>query len=268
MGLVAKADGPGYRVQAVGRDSVADSVERRTMDGAPVRLCPPSSWARIYDDVEREIVARIAFAAWRINEAAMARDYGVSRTETRKVLGRFQQQGLIRKDERSRWYAPALTPRHVGELYELRWTLESVALEKAARSVPAEFLVRMRANLERAQAEGDQVSGPTLDALETEMHVTLLGYCDNPTLMQTITLQQSLLIAHRFLYRWTRRLFDKEPFLPEHLEVVEALERGRPGAAAERLQQHLQVSRDRALHRIAAINARAEPDPLSYLDRM
>lgn len=278
-GLVSKVDGHGYRVRTPrsadapvpagtgGSDQPAGALGPAP-SGAPVRLSPPSSWARIYDDVESEIVARIAFATWRINEAAMARHYGVSRTVTREVLGRLQQQGLIRKDHRSRWYAPALTPQHVGELYELRWMLEPVALEKAAPSVPADFLARMRTNLESAQAQGDTVSGPTLDALETEMHVTLLDYCDNHTLMQTITLQQSLLIAHRFLYRWTQRLFDREPFLPEHLQVVDALEQGAPETAAKRLEAHLRVSRERALRRIDAINEQAEPESLSYLQRL
>ncbi|MBK1698883.1 GntR family transcriptional regulator [Rhodovibrio salinarum] len=278
-GFVAKADGRGYVVLSIedaGRAPADPGVVQTartpsdaaaTADGT-TRLAPPSSWARIYDDVEREIVARIAFASWRVNEAAMARHYRVSRTVTREVLGRLQQQGLIRKDGRSRWYAPALTPKHVGELYEVRGLLEPVALVKAAPFVPADFLASMRAHLEHAQTHANAVTGATLDALETEMHVQLLGYCDNPTLMQAIDLQQSLLIAHRFLYRQTSRLFEGEPFLPEHLEIVDRLERGRPDAAAEQLEHHLRVSRDRALHRIDAINQQYEPDGLSYLDRL
>src|SRR3546814_16948387 len=61
---------------------------------------------------------------------------------------------------------------------------------------------------------------------------------------------QSLLIAHRFLYRWTPRLFETEPFLPEHREIVERLEGGRVKAAAAALEVHLRVSRDRAIARI------------------
>ena len=100
------------------------------------------------------------------------------------------------------------------------------------------------------------------------MHVALLGHCGNKTLMQAIALQQSLLIAHRFLYRWTPRLFDTEPFLPEHREIIERLEQGKTKAAAKSLERHLRVSRDRAISRIDAIRREMTPEELPYLERL
>src|SRR3546814_15513753 len=104
-------------------------------------------------------------------------------------------------------------------------------------------------------ANAQTLGGATLDSLEDELHVALLGHCGNRTLMQAITLHQSLLIAHRFLYRWTPRLFETEPFLPEHREIVERLEDGRVKAAAAALEAHLRVSRDRAIARIEVRSA-------------
>jgi DNA-binding GntR family transcriptional regulator len=186
----------------------------------------------------------------------------------RDVIGRLQQRGVIRKDERARWYAPALSPEHIDELYELRWLLEPAALVKAAPNLPSGLLTRLRASLENAAAHAREIGGDTLDRLEQELHVELLGHCGNRALMQAIALQQSLLIAHRFLYRWTPRLFDTEPFLPEHLAVVERLEAGRPQAAAEALKRHLKVSRARAAARVAAVVEQVNPEPLSYLERL
>ncbi len=198
----------------------------------------------------------------------LARHYAVSRTVARDVLGRLQQRGLVRKDDRSRWHAPALTPRHVGELYELRWVLEPLALAKAAPNVPAPYLGQVRRSLEDALAHADSIGGETLDRLEEDLHITLLGYSDNPSLMQAITLPQSLLIAHRFLYRWTARLFEREPFLGEHLDVVARLERGRVAEAAQALERHLKVSRERAIARIDLVARAFNPDALPYLDRV
>ena len=96
----------------------------------------------------------------------------------------------------------------------------------------------------------------TLDRLEHDLHVTLLGYCRNRALVQAITAPQSLIVAHRFLYRWTSRLFASEPFLPEHLEVVERLEAGCVADAAKALEAHLRVSRDRAMARVNLIARR------------
>lgn len=268
-GLVEKAEGRGYRVAglvAAGRRRGARAAAASADD---LRLSSLPSWQRIYGQVEEQIIARIAFAAWRVNEAELARHHGVSRTVARDVVGRLQQCGLLRKDESARWYAPALSPGHIGEVYELRAILEPVALAQAAPAVPRAFLAEMRRHLERAIADARATGGETLDALEKELHVALLGHCGNRTLLQAIGLHQSLLIAHRFLYRWTTpQLFETEPFLPEHLEIVERLEAGRAEQAAEALRRHLQVSRERAIARVDAIVRHHDPEELPYLTRL
>jgi DNA-binding GntR family transcriptional regulator len=265
-GLVAKARGRGYTVRPVAhRTWVVPTTAVASRED--VRLISSSSWERIYGEVEGEIMARASFASWRVNEAELARHYRVSRTVARDVIARLQQRGVVRKDDRSRWHAPALTPDHVGELYELRAILEPVALVKATPNLPPGFVSLMRAHLENAIANAREIDGSTLDELEQEMHVALLGRCGNRTLMQTITLAQSLLIAHRFLYRWTPRLFESEPFLPEHLEIVDRLERGETGEAAWALETHLRVSRDRAIARIEVVARELDPDDLPYLER-
>src|SRR5690606_35995874 len=105
----------------------------------------------------------------------------------------------------------------IEELYEVRWLLEPTALIKAAPNVSPAFLAFMRSELEEAIDNAATIGGDVLDTLENQLHVRLLGHCRNETLMQAITLHQSLLVAHHFLYRWTPKLFASEPFLPEHL---------------------------------------------------
>jgi DNA-binding GntR family transcriptional regulator len=264
-GRIVKSPGRGY---AVPGDEDRKAVRATSGPDEDLRLVSLSSWERIYGEVEDEIIGRISFASWRVNEAELARHYGVSRTVARDVVARLQQRGMVRKDERSRWFAPALSPEHVSELYELRSILEPVALKKAAPLIAPGFLARMRANLESAMEHADEIEGPMLDRLEKEMHVDLLGHCRNQTLMQAMALPQSLLIAHRFLYRWTPRLFESEPFLPEHVEIVDHLEAGRIEAATEALRRHLLVSRDRALARVAVIVRTFRCEELSYLERI
>jgi DNA-binding GntR family transcriptional regulator len=269
-GLIARSEAGGFvvvggRRRHQGRRSGCDAVPLEARD---VKLVSQPSWERIYGAVESEIIARISFASWRVNEAELARHYRVSRTVARDVLSRLQQSGVVQKDDRSRWFAPALSAEHVGELYELRWTLEPVALAKAAPNLPPEVLARLRRSLDDAIAHAHEVGGETLDRLERDLHVTLLGYCGNRALVQAITYPQSLIVAHRFLYRWTSRLFPTEPFLPEHLEVIECLQAGRIADAAKALEAHLRVSPERLMARVAAIAIGPQPESLPYLDRL
>lgn len=266
-GLIERTKPHGFVVKSGGRRKAAANADGILDADTGHKLVSLPSWERIYGEVESEIIARISFATWRVNEAELARYYQVSRTVARDVIGRLQQRGVVRKDDRSRWFAPALTPRHVGELYELRWLLEPVALAKAVPNIPQEVLTQVLHNLDEAISMPEP-PGATLDSLERDLHVTLLGYCDHSTLMQAITQAQSLLIAHRFLYRWTSRLFATEPFLPEHLEVVERLLARQPEAAARALETHLRDSQERAIARIDVISRGTQPDPLSYLERI
>jgi DNA-binding GntR family transcriptional regulator len=129
-------------------------------------------------------------------------------------------------------------------------------------------LARVHRNLTEAIAHAHEIGGDTLDQLEHDLHVTLLSYCGNRALVQAMTYPQSLLIAHTFLYRWTSLLFATEPFLPEHLEVIERLQAGRIADAAKTLEAHLRVSRDRAMGRVNVIATGPQPEPLPYLDRL
>ncbi|WP_210317581.1 GntR family transcriptional regulator [Salinarimonas ramus] len=264
-GLLDKAEGRGYRVRA-GSIHAAKQPLRRPPSVEPLRSV--ASWERIYDEVESEIVARTLVAQWRIVESDLARHYGVSRTVARDVVGRLQQAGIVRKGERARWIAPALSARHVGELYEVRAILEPEALRRAFARAPEALLARMEDRLADALAAPERLTGADLDALEDEMHVQLLGHCGNEALLQAIRLHQSLLIAHRFLYRRTLAMYEVEPFLPEHREIVGHLRAGRVEEAAASLRAHLTVSRARAMARIARIREAFDPPDLPYLERL
>jgi DNA-binding GntR family transcriptional regulator len=271
-GLLEKSDSHGYLVRGTphpqpAAESGFPAAAAQSATGAP-RLQAHSTWEKIYGEVEREIVARIAFASWRVNEARLARAYGVSRTVTRDVIGRLQQHGLLCKDDSARWIAPALTPDHVRDLYELRWVLEPVALEKAVPRLPRNFLRGLRDRLEDAIDNATVVPSTTLDSLEEDIHVDLLGYCGSESMMRAITLPQSLLVAHRFLYRETPDLFGTEPFLPEHMEIVSCLERQDAPAAAKALELHLRIACDRAIARVDVIRQAATPQELPYLEQL
>jgi DNA-binding GntR family transcriptional regulator len=231
-------------------------------------LTSEASWERILIDVEAKVVARMSFGSWRLIESELARHYGVSRTVAREVLARLQQRGIVKKDARSHWYVPGLGSDYMAELYELRWTLEPVALKKAATALPVGLASLCLANIDRAIAHADTLDGPALDALETELHVQILGYCGNTTLTEALRLYQSLLIAHSFLYRTAPRVFASEPFLPEHRAVLEPLAAGHPDAAANALERHLRVSLDRAITRVGLVKPLIVLDDLSFLVQM
>ena len=262
QGLVARRSSGRYEV-------VADGIAGATASPfAPVRLTPRTSWEALYPEIEMEIVARTSLGSWRVNEAMLARHTGVSRTVARDVVGRLQNRGIIQKDDSGRWFAPALTGHHIDQLFELRWLLEPVAMEKALPHLPPGLLPAMRAELEVAMAPGAHRDSALLDYLEQRLHVEMLGHCGNDALIRAIQLPQSLLIAHHMLYQLTLELFGTEPFLAEHLEIVSRLQTGDIEGAKAALVMHLRISRRRAMLRIEAVQEMIQPAPLPYLERI
>ncbi|NNU60551.1 GntR family transcriptional regulator [Ochrobactrum soli] len=269
-GLIRKAEGRGYAIaeEAANRSrqsgsSNGDPLVRKSADS---RMQFMPSWQLIYTEIESEIFARTSLADWRVNALALAKHYGVSRTVAQDVMARLQQRGVIQKDERGRWFAPALTDKHIHDLFELRWVLEPLALEKALPRLPEGFLARVRRNLDEA-VTAPLVAGETLDRLEQELHVELLGHCDSASLLEAVRLPQTLLVAHHFLYQWTSGLFASEPFLPEHLEIVMCLQSDNLAGAQRALVNHLQISHERAMLRINTLASTIRPRELPYLER-
>lgn len=231
----------------------------------PAKVSATASWEGIYRDVSRKAVARAAFGSWRITETELAAHYGVSRTVAREVLGRLDHIGIIRKDSRSRWYLPALTPQRVGELYEMRRVLEPIALRKAAASVPRAMLAAMRAELESAGERPELTPAEAFDRMERQLHVDLLSYADHTTLLETLQHYHALLVANAYLYESTRGPAGPDPFIEEHLAVVRALDAGRVEQAADALEKHLEVASGRVLRRIGSVVDTGHLEPLRYL---
>ncbi|WJH37839.1 GntR family transcriptional regulator (plasmid) [Aliirhizobium terrae] len=271
MGLVRKREGRGYSI-VTGIDGIGaekcDTPPCEAIHSDDVRLHFLASWELIYRQVEMDIVSRTSIASWRLNEAALAKSFGVSRTVAREVVARLQQRGIVGKDDNGRWHVPALTTTHVNQLYELRWTLEPLALAQAFPRLPDDLLSHLLADLEKAIRAGEGADGETLDRIEHQLHSELLGYCDNPPLMQAISLPQAVLVAHHRLYQPKSPSITEEPFLIEHLDVFERLMAGRIADARDALVDHLKISRERAMLRIArAARGLSLPD-IPYLERL
>ncbi|MGQ9369537.1 GntR family transcriptional regulator [Azospirillum sp. ST 5-10] len=265
-GLVTRA--ANRRSYVVAPSAGRPRASRPPVPAGPGKLTAAASWEGIYKEVARQAAARAAFGRWRLTETELAAHHGVSRTVAREVLARLEHVGILRKDERSRWYLPALTPARVGELYEMRRLLEPVALRQAAARAPSTLLARMRADLEAASDHPERVPPAELDRLEQQMHVELLSFADNATLLETLQHYHALLITNAVLYEATSNAFVSDPFVAEHLAIVRALDAGRADEAAGHLEEHLRIAGGRALRRLDRMVERGVLEPLPYLTRL
>ena len=269
-GLLVRFEGRGFLV----RGNCADGPVRARLTGRMLGIPddrpaepPPVSAERIARDFEQVITAALPFGVWRISEQAAADHYAVSRTVIRELLSRLQDRGIVRKDLRSHWVIGPLTARDVANYFAVRGRLEPLALIESAPHMAPGKIAEMRARLDAELARGDSMTAECLEALETDLHVTLLSRAPNPQLLRMIRQSQLALVVNRVF----AGKVGTQPFrvaLSEHAFVLDYVMRGSHTMAASALEDHLRLSAARTRRRLMALAVFPEPDLPRFLARL
>ncbi|WP_224008473.1 GntR family transcriptional regulator [Aureimonas sp. SA4125] len=219
----------------------------------------------IYYAVERDIILHSLFGRYRVNELALARTYDISRLAARNILLRAQGVGIVGKGEKSHWWIVPLNLDRMAALYELRAILEPVALGNAAARIPMALVDEVAERHRAAIMRFPEVDIATLDELEDDIHVKLLGHSTNPEIIEALKRGRALFVSTKHIQIALRRSALIDPFLDEHLTVVEAVREDRIDAAKQALHDHLRSSNAKSLRNLASFNETQKAEPVDYI---
>jgi DNA-binding GntR family transcriptional regulator len=211
------------------------------------------------------LIFHSALGRFRVNEVELARHYKVGRTVAHDVLVQAQSTGLLAKDERLRWYVVPLDEKRVCDLYDLRELLEPKAIAAGIGRVPPDFLSGMAERLEAAIAAYPKVSAAEMDALEHGLHVTSLGYCGNPEIMEALKRTRCLHFTQKHMLGAQLSYPTTEPFMTEHLEIVRAMQRGDAAKVETHMLGHLRTARAKVIDRLALFRKSFAGSDLPYI---
>lgn len=263
-GLLGRFDGRGL---VVGADSTPSRIEiTRDMlfpQGAASPLPDPAE--AMYYAVERNIILHSLFGRFRVNELALARHYGIGRMAARDILLRAQAVGIVGKGEKSHWWIVPLDFQRMRNLYELREVLEPVALESAAAHVPPALMAEIAGRHREAMARFPEIDIASLDELEDDIHVKLLGFSTNLEIIESLRRGRALFVSTKHIQIALKRTNLIDPFLEEHLFVVEALQAGRLDEATRGLRDHLRASYGKSLRNLTSFHERRKADRVEYI---
>jgi len=265
-GAIRRFDGRGFLVGQgrSGPKRVMLTSEMLGLDDEGPALRKAPAWEAIYESLEREMVHLSAFGRHRINEVELARARGVGRQVARDALTRLEALGIVEKDERMRWTLVPLDEARMRDLHDIRVALEPVALVQAASFIPPAARRAMTERLEEALALYPDLSVAAMDALETDLHVTCLGYCPNRELLIALRRARFMLNVSKHVIGVSHRLPSDEPFIAEHLAVFRALDVDDSGRAAETLRHHILVSLPKIIGRVGEIRQAHRPETPAY----
>jgi DNA-binding GntR family transcriptional regulator len=172
-----------------------------------------------------------------IMEGKLAKNLGISKTPVRNALVRLEQEGLVQTIPFRGTFVSLLTVRDVREIYEVRGALEELAIRKLAERVSSVDLQRLRAAID---ASAVQLHGGHLEqSLESirEFHEGLVQLSDNHWLIDMYASLADHLTRIRNICGHIPGRVEKDA--PQHMAIVDAIERPDLEAAVGALRTHL-----------------------------
>ena len=268
LGLLERFEGRGFIVSGAHEPQrIVVTHQMLGLDKELLQLPQPMAAQRIAQAFEASIAQALPFGLYRVNEQAAADHFDVSRTIIRELLSRFQDRGLLRKDLRSHWVVGPLTAQDVAHYFAIRAKLEPLALLESAPLLSQDLISHMQVRAHAAMKTSEDIALGDLNRLETDLHVTLLSKSPNPHLRRMIHQSQIALSVNQVF----AETVGTKPFslaLMEHCVVHEFLIRGSWNAAANALEEHLNLSAGRTRKRLMAFSVFPEPELPDYLRRV
>jgi DNA-binding GntR family transcriptional regulator len=214
-------------------------------------LTAPALYEQVAERLRNRIFAHeLAPGGW-IDEQALAKEYGISRTPLREALKVLASEGLVVLKPRRGCYVTELSEQDIDEVFPVMAMLEGRVAEEAARRITSADFARLAAihdELERLAAAND---ADRFFEANQRFHTALQEIAGNRYLAQLIDDARKVIkLTRRDSLRLEGRL---KQSLAEHREILEALRLKDPDLAGRRMHGHL-LSGRAALARLAKVS--------------
>lgn len=187
-----------------------------------------------------------------LNEAALSRSLGVSRGPLREAMQRLTQEGLLVSHRNRGLFVADLTPEAVEDMYLLRTTVETAALDRVLDlGLGADTADALDVAVDAMAALADEPRSAAMVAADLDFHHALVEAARSPRLSrvhETVLVETSMCLhAMRGTYS------DAASRLAEHRAIADAVRAADPGPARALLVDHMRDGLARVLGSGAAV---------------
>lgn len=208
--------------------------------GASATLLEPSKEDRLYRAIASDRIG--GDLPDRIAEAELIRRYHVSRSVLTRVLNKMAEHGLVTRAAGHGWeFQPALlTEESHDESYRFRLIVEPAAFSEPTFQVDTGELERVRSRHLQLMNTGGPVPAAEMFDVNADFHEMIARFSHNRYILQSVVQQNRL-----------RQLLEAKGLTDaarirqsciEHLEIIEAIEKGDLTFAKSLLSHHLTVA--------------------------
>lgn len=200
---------------------------------------PENLTRQAYRLIRDEIIKGQLDSQKHLTEGFFAERFGISKSPIREALNLLESEGLIRIVPRRGAFVADFSIHDIEEIYELREALETLVVRDAL--IDSKVLDRMRQAVhaaERYREKGDKDGYVREDAA---FHAILAHASSNTRLRKILeNMRNQMLILRHKTFELSSQIS-----LKQHLEVLDAIERGNREAAARLMAKHIRTVRTR-----------------------
>ncbi|WP_295651575.1 GntR family transcriptional regulator [uncultured Dietzia sp.] len=174
-----------------------------------------------------------------LGEAALARTLGVSRGPLREAMQRLTQEGLLVSHRNRGLFVAELTPEAVADMYLLRTTIETAALQRVLESgAGSRTADELDSAVDAMAALASEPRSAAMVAADLDFHHALVEAARSPRLSrvhETVLVETSMC-----LHAMSATYSGAESRLSEHRAIADAVRVGDAARATSLLVEHMQ----------------------------
>ncbi len=189
---------------------------------------------RIYAQVKQMIFDQYLMPGQKILQEKLSADLGVSRTPLLKALHRLESEMLVESIPRRGLFVKKMSKQEMIDIFECRSVIEGLSARLAAQRLSAAELQKVTQIFQPFTQQTGKLNVEEYAKRDREFHNTLLELSGN----KVIPRLEMLSNIHLFAFQ-VGLVRPPEETLPEHLAIVDALQRHDAEAAETRMRAHI-----------------------------
>jgi DNA-binding GntR family transcriptional regulator len=206
---------------------------------------------QLRDSVENQILTGELKPGERLDEASLARRFGVSRTPVREALAQLDSVGLVEIRPNRGAIVARIGPEQLIQMFEVMAELEGMAGRLAARRCTAIDKAGIQAAHDECRRSSERGDTDSYYYENERFHQSIYAASHNGFLVeQCLALQRRLRPYRRLQLRAVNRLRNS---LAEHDVVVESIFSGDGAKAEQALKAHIIIQGERFEDLMAAL---------------
>jgi len=199
----------------------------------------------VYEAIRKGIISGYWKAGDRINDAELAKRYGVSRLSVREALSKLVESRILEKEYWKGYYVRKISLDEFESIFDIRQSLEELALHRIMASGDTSIAVELEKAVDKSEADLKAGNSEEFMKSDFSFHEILYRQSGNPWIPYILSITKILIDIFRTIERGDG--FEKvaSASINEHRAVIEMVKKNDEKKALEYLDRHLKNHKER-----------------------